>query len=668
MMRLRTIGILCVLTCLSTAARAATPPTIEQWAGLKWIYNPRISPNGRYVVYEVREPEWKQGYWRTEIWTVEVANGKCRRISDNDASSEDPQWSPDSDRVAFISDRDGIPEVYAMAPTGRQGEALTNFPTGVRSFEWSPDGKMVAFIAREPDPKGEEKKILNFGEFQEVDGDDHYRLWVTDVSNAEKSGKLNAHRITGSDCAGIAGFRWSPDSSAIAFAASAREAYDPIGALDIYVGTMADGSLRCVAHGDGPQMNPVWSPDGKEVAYESTPSSTYAFSCGRIEAALGFGSSTRVVKDGFDEDPSLVGWTAQGIYLTTSHGTGEILCRLDPATGALAEVTKEAQAFIEEPTISADAKTMAWLGVDAAGYSEVFASPLDTFAPKQLTTLGSQLSSTRLAKRETMTWKSADGTSVEGVVIKPPDFDATHKYPLLVCIHGGPAGDARMALHDDCPYPLEPFAAKGAVILEPNYRGSSGYGLKFRTMAIGNPGPGEAADILSGVDALAAKGFIDTDKMGVMGWSYGGYLAAWLALSTSRFKAASVGAGLVDWRADYACSDSPEFARQFLNGAPWDNPNEYQKASPLNFLQTAKTPVLIQHGEEDERVPIASGYMLQRALKDKGVPVKMIVYQYMGHSPIFPGQLRSVMQHNYDWFLEYLWGEKPAKDKGAQDS
>lgn len=666
-MRHRLLGLLFV-SCLLPSARAGDPkpPTIEQWSNLKWIFNPRISPNGRFVVYEVRQPEWKYGIWRTEIWTAEIANGKCRRISDDESSSGDPQWSPDGERVAFLSNRDGPPQVYAVSPTGKKGEALTNFTTGVQSFEWSPDGHWVAFIAKEPDPKDAEKKLINFGEFQVVDGDDHYRLWVTNVANAGKSGNLEARKITGEDCASIGGYRWSPDSGAIAFSASTRESADPIAGLDVYIATMPEGQIRRVAGGDGPQANPVWSPDGKDLAFESAGGQTYAFGCGRIDTVTAYGGPVMILKDGFNEDPSLISWTPQGIYLTAARRTGEVLHRLDPASKSLDTVSKTAQAYMEDPTVSADGKTMAWLGVDAAGFSEVFASSLDNFAPKQLTTIGEQLNSTRLAKREIVSWKAPDGTDIEGILIKPADFDPAKKYPLLVAIHGGPAGDSQLALHSDFPYPLEVLAAKGAVILEPNYRGSAGYGAKFRTMAIGNPGPGEASDILSGIDALSAKGFVDSDKMGVMGWSYGGYLAAWLAMSTNRFKAASVGAGLVDWRADYACSDSPAFARQFLNGTPWDLAEAYQKASPLNYLQAARTPILIQHGQFDDRVPIANAQLLYRALKDRGVATKMIVYNYMDHSPVFPGQLRSLMQHNYDWFLEYMWGEKPAETPPAK--
>ncbi|HEY3266179.1 MAG TPA: S9 family peptidase [Armatimonadota bacterium] len=665
-MRHLSLIVLCLLPLSLSPARAEDPkpPTIDQWANLKWVHSPCISPDGRFVVYEQREPDRDYGFWKFEIWTAEVANGKCRRLSDDDSSAFDPQWTPDGERVAFLSNRDGEPQVYAVSPTGKKGKALTNFPTGVHSFRWSPDGRWIAFEAKEPEKKEKDenaalKKYIRFGEFDEVGGDDRYRLWVTDVKNAEKTGDLAARRLTGDDCAGIAGYEWSPDSNYIAFSATPRGVVDPIDALDVYVATLADGSLRRVAWAPGPQLHPMWSPDGKDLVFESAGDKPYAFYCGRIEKVSAFSGPVHIVRDNFNERPSLVAWTPRGVFIRTAQRTGEALSCIDPETGDVKPVTTAPQGDMEDTTISADGRMVAWLGADATGFSEVFVSPLDGFAPKQLTTLGDQLKTTRLAKREIVTWKSNDGSDVEGVLIKPADFNPSTKYPLLVAIHGGPAGVSQMALQSDHPYPLEVLAAKGAVILEPNYRGSCGYGLSFRIKALGNPGPGEAEDILSGVDALAAKGFVDTSRMGVMGWSYGGFLAAWLSISTDRFKAASVGGGLVDWRADYTCSDSPQFARQFLKGTPWDIPAAYDKASPVN-AGANKTPTLIQHGEYDDRVPIASANMLYRALKDRDVPVKFIIYRDMGHSPVMPGQLRSLMQHNYDWFLEHIWGEKPA--------
>jgi dipeptidyl aminopeptidase/acylaminoacyl peptidase len=285
-----------------------------------------------------------------------------------------------------------------------------------------------------------------------------------------------------------------------------------------------------------------------------------------------------------------------------------------------------------------------------------------------VTNLSEQLRPFRLARRELIEWKSKDGTPIEGVLIKPADFEPTRKYPLLVVIHGGPTGVDRPVIQADRYYPLERFAAKGAVILRPNYRGSAGYGEKFRSLNVRNLGVGDYDDVISGVDALIAKGFIDRSRVGAMGWSQGGYISAFITTFSDRFKAVSVGAGISNWTTYYVNTDIHPFTRQYLKATPWDDPEIYRKTSPISYLATARTPTLIQHGENDKRVPIPNAYELYQALQDKGVPSKLIVYKGFGHGINKPKQQRAVMEHNYEWFSEWLWGEKPALPGGAGQS
>jgi dipeptidyl aminopeptidase/acylaminoacyl peptidase len=277
-----------------------------------------------------------------------------------------------------------------------------------------------------------------------------------------------------------------------------------------------------------------------------------------------------------------------------------------------------------------------------------------------------QIKGWKLATREVIEWKSKDGAQIEGILIKPADFDPSKKYPLLVVIHGGPTGVDRPALGPDRTYPLENFAAKGAVILRPNYRGSAGYGEKFRSLNVRNLGLGDAEDVLSGVDAVIAKGYIDKDRVGSMGWSQGGYISAFLTTYTTRFKAISVGAGISDWMTYYVNTDIHPFTRNYLKATPWEDPEIYRKTSPITYINQAKTPTLIQHGELDKRVPIPNGYELYQGLKDRGVPAKMIVYKGFGHGINKPKQQRAVMEHNYEWFSQWIWGESlPVVTSGA---
>jgi len=232
-----------------------------------------------------------------------------------------------------------------------------------------------------------------------------------------------------------------------------------------------------------------------------------------------------------------------------------------------------------------------------------------------------------------------------------------------VVIHGGPTGVDQPIVNADRYYPIERFVAKGALVLRPNYRGSAGYGEKFRALNVRNLGVGDYADVISGVDSLIAKGWVDKDRVGSMGWSQGGYISAFITASSDRFKAVSVGAGISDWMTYYANTDITPFTRQYLHGTPWDDPEIYKKTSPISYIAKARTPTLIQHGENDRRVPIPNAYELRQALEDRGVPVKMVVYKGFGHGITKPKQQRAVMEENEKWFAQYIWGEKPEEPK-----
>ncbi|HZH99416.1 MAG TPA: prolyl oligopeptidase family serine peptidase, partial [Fimbriimonadaceae bacterium] len=206
-------------------------------------------------------------------------------------------------------------------------------------------------------------------------------------------------------------------------------------------------------------------------------------------------------------------------------------------------------------------------------------------------------------------------------------------------------------------YPMLAFAERGALILEPNYRGSAGYGQAFRSLNVRSLGFGDAWDVLSGVYYLIGQGFVDEGKMGCMGWSQGGYISAFLTTTSDRFKAISVGAGISDWSTYYFLTDIPDFTRQYLKSTPWADPEIYAKTSPITFVKGAKTPTLIQTGSNDARVPVANSHQLYRALQDQGVPSKLILYNGFGHGITKPRELKAVMQHNWEWFAHYIWGD-----------
>jgi dipeptidyl aminopeptidase/acylaminoacyl peptidase len=362
----------------------------------------------------------------------------------------------------------------------------------------------------------------------------------------------------------------------------------------------------------------------------------------------------------FDENPTLVDWNAKGIWFGAAQKTEEGLFLLDPGSNSHSRVRVPGGLSARGVTLSADGKTMAFTGSAANQFAEVYASPVADPAPKRLSDFSSQWKGFRLATREVTSWKSKDGTMIEGVLIKPADFAAGKKYPLLVVIHGGPTGVDTPAMASDRYYPVEEFAAKGAVILKPNYRGSAGYGEKFRSLNVRNLGLGDYDDVISGVDALIARGIADPDRVVAMGWSEGGYISAFITTYSTRFKAVSVGAGISDWMTYYVNTDIHPFTRQYLKATPWDDPEIYKKTSPITYVNRAKTPTLIQQGDQDKRVPPPDSYELYQALKDRGIPVRLIFYKGFGHPINKPKQQRAVIEHNYEFFSKYIWGEEPA--------
>ncbi len=527
-------------------------------------------------------------------------------------------------------------------------------------LDWSPDGKYIAFMAPDPEDKARKARKEKLGDFQVVESDyTMTHLWRVEVPAPGEVKVPKPERLTRGTQFTVGGFDWSPDGKRIAFSAARDPDLGSMDTADIYVLDVGDKSVKKVVQTKGPDRNPRWSPDGKQIAFETADGQEFFYYTNpRVAVVPAAGGEPRVLTEAFDEQPRLVAWGPDGIYFSALQKTDEHLFRLNPDTKSAERVSGPGHAVVSRFSLTPDCKRAAFLRGDAREYTEVCTSPLAKFEPKRLTALGDQVKGFRLASREVIAWQSSDGTTIEGVLIKPADYDPAKKYPLLVVIHGGPTGIDRPVVHPDRYYPVERFAARGALVLQPNYRGSAGYGEKFRSLNVRNLGVGDYADVISGVDQLVGKGLVDPDRVGAMGWSQGGYISAFITTFSDRFKAVSVGAGISDWATYYVNTDIHPFTRQYLKSTPWDDPEIYRKTSPISYLKTAKTPTLIQHGELDKRVPIPNAYELYQGLKDRGVPVKMVVYKGFGHGIDNPKQQRAVLEENEAWFGRWIWGEK----------
>jgi dipeptidyl aminopeptidase/acylaminoacyl peptidase len=427
--------------------------------------------------------------------------------------------------------------------------------------------------------------------------------------------------------------------------------------------TVAGGSVRKLVTQDGPDTRPVWSPDGTQIAFGSAMASpSFYYTNTKIAVIPSAGGAIKILSETFDEQPGIIDWAPSGILFTGLEKISSRLYRLDPVSGKFTALTPASGASAGGFSFNRDFSTVAFSSGDAKAFPEIFVAPTSAIAaPKKLTSFGDQIKGWKVGNREMISWKSTDGTVIEGVLHKPADFQAGRKYPLLVIIHGGPTGISRpFRVQTGGPYPVEQWLGKGALILEPNYRGSAGYGEKFRALNVRNLGVGDAWDVLSGVDHLVAQGLADKDRLGVMGWSQGGYISAFLATHDRQiFKAISVGAGISNWMTYYVNTDIHPFTRQYLKATPWDDPAIYAKTSPMTYIKQSKTPTLIQHGEFDTRVPTPNAYELYQGLQDVGVPVKLIIYKGFGHGLNKPKATRAAMEHNWEWFEKYIWGTAP---------
>src|SRR5262249_53853856 len=317
---------------------------------------------------------------------------------------------------------------------------------------------------------------------------------------------------------------------------------------DIYVIRVSDKSIKRVVDTRGPDTGPVWSPDGSQIAYHTANGKEFFYYTNSYVAVVpAEGGSPRVLSDQFDESPQVVGWTREGILFSSQQKTSSHLFRLDPVTKKIDRLTRPDGFASSQFSFTKDFKRAAFGGAGPNQFPEIFVTDLDSFQPRRLTSYSDQLKDFRLATREVIQWKSTDGATIEGVLMKPADYDPGKKYPLLVVIHGGPTGVDVPVVRPDRYYPIEMFVAKGALILRPNYRGSAGYGEGFRSLNVRNLGVGDYWDVISGVDNLVNKGVVDRDRVGAMGWSQGGYISAFITTNSDRFRAVSVGAGISDW-------------------------------------------------------------------------------------------------------------------------
>ncbi|HEV8149293.1 MAG TPA: S9 family peptidase [Gemmatimonadales bacterium] len=665
-MSARAAGLLIAAVILLPAhalAQSQPVPSFEAVIELRLAGSPALSPDGRHVAFTVRTTDWKENRYDTEIWLSRGGGAPFQLTRTAKNSSSSPRWSFDGRWIGFLSDRGEKQQVYAIALDGGEAIKLTSAENGVTSFRWSPDGKRLAYTTADADSPELKQRKEKFGEFAPEDEDwTPVHLWTVAVDEqAWAQGTVPpAVRLTEGKTFTVDGFAWSPDGQRIAFDHRVNPLITSGNSADISLVDIATRRITPLVTDPGGDSGPVWSPDGRWILYGSAGSDTTAnfYRNNRLMRIAATGGPATRLATSFDEQIGGVAWTPLGIFFAASQKTRRQLYHLDPETGALAAVGSGALR-VGGVDFSADGGRLAFSGSSATTLGEIYLTALEPFAPVAVTAMTSQLAGWPLGSSEVVSWKSRDGATIEGVLHKPAGFDPQHRYPLFVVIHGGPTGIDLPQPVVGGVYPVPQWLTRGALVLQPNYRGSAGYGEVFRGLNVRNLGLGDMWDVMSGVDHLVKQGIVDTTRMGAMGWSQGGYISAFLTTNTTRFKAISVGAGISNWITYYVATDIHPFTRQYLKATPWEDPEIYRKTSPMTTIRLARTPTLIQHGEFDRRVPIQNAYELFQGLQDQGVPVRLVVYKGFGHGITKPKEQLAAVTHNWEWFDKYVFPTVP---------
>jgi dipeptidyl aminopeptidase/acylaminoacyl peptidase len=649
----------------ATTPAVSTPtPSVsfEKWLSLSQAGTAVLSPDGANIAYTVTSTDWKENRYDAEIWLYRRNQPPFPLTNNPKGSRTSPKWSPDSKWIAFLSDRGDKSQIYLISAEGGEALPLTKEDENIGAFSWSPDGQQIAFTRNDADSKTAKSVKDHYGAFAE-EGKEYKlsHLWIIrfsidsltlpssgDTSSLPKPARLTSGNFTVTD------FEWSPDGRKIAYSRQP----DPLipssihASIDVLDKTTGKVELT-IADPAGDALI-AWSPDGNSLLYSSyvddTTSQYYKNNRLFIRSLSSTMPIPKEIATSFDENKFVMDWNPKGIFFTADLRTKVSLFHLDPVTGEIVAMPMPID-VIANASFSKDGMQMAFSGRSNTGLTEIYD------LKGQLTHLTDQIKGWPLPTNEVIQWKSKDGATIEGILLKPANYDEKKKYPLLVVIHGGPTGVDRPEPTPTYVYPIMQWCEKGALVLRVNYRGSAGYGEKFRSLNVRNLGVGDMWDVLSGIDYLNKKAVIDTTRMGCMGWSQGGYISAFLTTHTSIFKAISVGAGISDWATYYVSTDITPFTREYLKATPWEDKTIYEKTSPITTINQAHTPTLIQHGELDRRVPISDAYELYRGLQDRNIPSRLFVYKGFGHGITKPKERLAAVWHNWQWFGKYIWGE-----------
>jgi dipeptidyl aminopeptidase/acylaminoacyl peptidase len=663
------------LLAAATATLALTagprPVTVDDLMRLRAIIEVRISPDGERVAYVVSTPSLPKNEHEAALFVVPAAGGTPTRLGESVRIFNVPvprpqlRWSPDGATLSLLAFDGMRPQVFAIPLGGGAPRALTSAPEGVSAYEWSPDGRILAYLTRDPMTAEEERQRQDKSFIIRADAPDRpTRLVVQSLQNIRpRTLTPPSHYVDG--------FSWSPDGREIAYSAAPRSGFTAPYETRVYAVAVDDpssGAPRTIVDRKGMNQGPVFSPDGRQIAFISTDGHADIMASRSITVAPATGGAPRVfvLADAWVNE---FVWSrdSRSIYLQANDGTfgrGEHMfeqpiVRLSIEDGRAERIVPGATVDYSI-SLSRDGRRMAYRAVEGRTMGDVFVLDTASRRAAKITDVNPELRELALGDLKPVSWRSFDGMEIWGLLLTPPHPPAG-RLPLLVYVHGGPGGGFTHGLFPQFmhivpqvdPYPTEAMASAGFAVLFPMPRGGSGYGEAGQRAIINAWGDADYKDIMTGVDSFVARGIADGDRLGVMGASYGGYMTNWVVGHTGRFKAASAGASLSDLADEYFLSEGGEFMVDYFK-RPWENRASYAEHSPLTYASQVTTPLLIQHGEVDPRVPIAGAWKWYRALKAQGKTVEFDIYPRGGHVLREPMQQREAMKRNLGWFKRWI--------------
>ena len=658
------IGLVVVLCSISSLfAQEDEITTWDKWTPelsmqYKSLSGTTMSPDGKYVAYVVRKAlmEGEKSEYLSHIW-VASTDGKFNvQYTQGEKSAANPSFSPDGQYLSFTSSRSKKNQIWVMRLFGGEAEQLTETKNGVGSYKWSPDGKTIVFTLRDPETEEEEKEKKEKRDVILVDQNFKYSHLYTIPFKKDSDGKRKVQRITNSNFH-VNGFDWSPDGKTIVFSHQP----DPLintGFLesDISAVPSDSGTVKSLVKRPGVDRGPLFSPDGKWIAFVSHGGKPEPIGLGDIFIIPATGGDPKKLATTHDRSASIVKWSkdSRNVFYSESYKTSRNIFYL-PIDGNPYKMITSGEGTFGSVAFNKNTDQMAFVFQNSNTPNEIYISSVNDFNLKKLTIINEEAPKPLMGKTELISWKSKDGLEIEGLLTYPVNYKKGKKYPLILNVHGGPAGVFGQSF-TGAPsiYMLQSFAQAGYAIIRPNPRGSTGYGKDFRYANFKDWGYGDYEDLISGVDKVIDMGIGHPDSLCLMGWSYGGYMTSFMVTRTNRFKAASMGAGLPNLVSMVTTTDIPDYLVGHFGGEFWNDYKTYEKHSAMYRIKNVTIPTQVIHGANDLRVPFTQGQEFYVALKRKGVPTEMIVYPRTPHGPREPKLLMDVTPRILKWFEKHL--------------